>query len=217
MCLSSSDTLSQIIGEGTSQDSQSTHWDLVRDHCHHEMPLYHHKVEESNTSYYLWFQESTEFIDSNETFGEWVISEGDTTSSGIAYCSEWDLLECTAGSWSIMDRNEDSLGFALHFVVDNTMEIEQCSASIGNQNEYKNTSLSAGGMTVVVMTVILIFVLFVTGYLVYRKRMATLMKEKVKVRDEPVEDYDMMTTPRSHEVEVEVEVADNVPITTTNQ
>ena len=74
---------------------------------------------------------------------------GDTATSGIAYCSSWDLTDCAAGSWSVLDENDD----ILEFVVDATMHIEQCTATRENQ---EGTHASSGVVAAVILPSVLL-------------------------------------------------------------
>jgi len=172
LCLSGSVALDRVTDADTAGE---TEWGLVRGQCHNEMPLFVHENEATNTLYFLWFEESAEFIDSNETVGEWMLSEGGTTS-GIANCRSWDLTECTAGSWSVMDHNEDSLGFALDFVVDDAMAIGQCTVTMNGEGTPSGAQLTAATVLIAIV------VLFVGagGCFVYRRRTRNVLNQQTK-------------------------------------
>jgi len=210
------DTMCLTVGtSNNSLDiSEESMWSLSTT-CHNDMPMFEYMS--GDMSYYLWFEEVTMFVDSNETTGQWVLSEGDTETSGIAFCSSWELTECTAGSWSVIDENDDILGFE----IDEVMAIEQCAAT---RESEEDSSFSSGVIMAVVLSAVLMLAMF-GGYLLYRRRVQYQIEStmKVKVQDYPDDEndgYGVMSTPRSGgavDQEVEVAVDVNVPITTTMQ
>merc|ERR1711920_983142 len=100
------------------------------------------------------------------------------------------------------------------FVVDATMSIEQCAATRENQED---AHTSSGVVVAVILSAVLLLAAF-GGFLLYQRRVQYKIEStmKVKVPDDEVDAYGVMSTPTSAdavEPEVEVAVDVNVPIT----
>ena len=85
-----------------SNNGSTTKWVEIEVMCKEDNPVYYYEDIDENVTEYLHFSRVKKYLNSNVTYGKWIISADDIiTGKEIAYCEQDDLLSCVEGEWNV--------------------------------------------------------------------------------------------------------------------
>jgi len=181
-----------------------TKWMLMDEVCENEMPVYYFVAEERNTTYYLHFEESKKYTDSDELYPKWIISVDELLSSEYAYCEDRDLLNCTHGKWYSLKEDDDFMQYGLVqsmriFNNGECLEVDEV-AEAGNGKKSMATTVA------VVLVVLACLLIMIGGGLVIYGRFRKNMQTGQKQAKEVVPDDEEMVHSNEDELELDVDM-----------